>query len=154
MPKSGLSVRRIAITVWPDGHMFAGNVEVTVDRPGKGSFHEGSWPLSKVTAVGLGARRGAVRLHRCGACPGFFIGHYSARFCSDACAAVNHRNWVAAHRRPRTPSSAAQRQEALAAATCRVCGQPFKALRLSARFCSGRCRQKHHRLLLKASIVA
>lgn len=29
--------------------------------------------------------------------------------------------------------------------TCVVCGQPFKAKRKSAKFCSGKCRQRHNR---------
>ena len=88
---------------------------------------------------------GAVRLHRCEVCEGFFIAHYSARICSDACAKENRREWIEEHRRPRRPSKAAQRRAALAAARCQVCGAPFKALRLTARYCSNRCRQQHHR---------
>ncbi len=34
---------------------------------------------------------------------------------------------------------------ALAGAKCLICGEPFKTTRLSARFCSNRCRQRHHR---------
>jgi hypothetical protein len=93
MPRLGLSDRRNPVTVRPDGRMFAGKVEVTVSGP-CGS-HE--WRLSMATASALGAASpGVVRLHRCRICPAFFVGHYWARFCSDACAAVNHHGWVKA----------------------------------------------------------
>jgi hypothetical protein len=97
---------------------------------------------------------GSVRLHRCKICRGFFVAHYSAEFCSDACATVNHQAWVEAHRRPRSPSKAALRRAALAAlaaARCQFCGAPFKALRATAHFCSNRCRQKHYRGARKAT---
>jgi hypothetical protein len=198
MPKSGLSIRRIAVTMRQD-RTFAGNVEVTVDRPKDGRLHRtGPWPLSETTAVGLGVatrrtekllgfgkdgtvtcrckgdapplkctraeRQGrpcetvtfvlrkdeAVRLHRCKICHGFFIAHYSARICSDACTKANHQAWVEAHRRT-VAASEVQRRTALAATRCQVCGAPFKALRLSARFCSNRCRQSHHRAGRKAA---
>jgi hypothetical protein len=93
MPRLGLSDRRNPVTVLPDGRMFAGKVEVTVSGP-CGS-HE--WRLSMATASALGAASlGVVRLHRCRICRAFFVGHYSARFCSDTCAAVNHHRWVKA----------------------------------------------------------
>jgi hypothetical protein len=166
MPKSGLSVRWIAVTERPDGRLFAGNVEVTIGRRPKrwpeAHWHEvrrrGPWPLSEETALALGlAERstitsvyrfdGAVRLHRCKICRGMFIAHYSAGLCSEACIKANREAWREAHRRspPRPPSKATQRRAALASARCQVCGHPFAPKRLSARFCSNRCRQKHHR---------
>jgi hypothetical protein len=41
-----------------------------------------------------------IRLRRCQACRGFFVGHYSMRLCSDACIDANHRAWLDAHRPP------------------------------------------------------
>jgi hypothetical protein len=46
---------------------------------------------------------------------------------------------------PRPPSKAAQRRTALAATQCSICRSPFTPQRLSARFCSDACRQKHDR---------
>src|ERR1700760_1490970 len=182
MPKSGLSVRWIAVTERPDGRLFAGNVEVTIGRPKRwsealwdGVRRRGPWPLSEETALALGlAERsthrsccewgefsytsvyrsdGAVRLHRCKVCRGMFIAHYKAGLCSEACVRANREAWREAHRRPpRPPSKAAQRRDALASVQCQVCGQPFAPERLSAKFCSNRCRQKHHRGM-RATIV-
>jgi hypothetical protein len=87
-----------------------------------------------------------VRLHFCRLCNGPFIAHYSMKHCSETCARENQKAWHEARRLPpRPPSKAAQRRAALAGATCLVCGEPFKPARLSARFCSNGCRQKHHR---------
>jgi hypothetical protein len=86
-----------------------------------------------------------LRLHCCRICGADFIATYTAHLCSPTCVAANHRAWVEAHRIPPPPSKAANRRAALAAATCQICGEPLLAKRLSARFCSGRCRVKHHR---------
>jgi hypothetical protein len=168
MPKSGLSVRWIAVTERPDRRLFAGNVEVTIERPKRRSdadwreaWIRGPWPLSEETALALGlAERwtgtsytsvsrfdGAVRLHRCKVCCGTFIAHYTAGLCSEACIRANREAWREAHRRspPRPPSKATQRRAALASARCQVCGHPFAPKRQSAKFCSNRFRQKHHR---------
>jgi hypothetical protein len=157
MPASPIKGRWIAVVERSDGRMFTGNVEVTIDG-GKRPRLSGSWRLSEETALGLGlASRpigtwvvrsdAAARLHRCRICRGFFIAHHAMRLCSDTCAKVNRQAWVEAHRwPPPQPSKAAQRRNALASARCRVCGGPFQPMRLSARFCSNRCRQKHHRV--------
>jgi hypothetical protein len=129
----------------------------------------GPWPLSEETAMALGLAEisthrssrkwgeftytsvyrfdGAVRLHCCKVCRGMFIAHYKAGLCSEACIRANQETWREAHRRspPRPPSKATQRRAALASARCQFCGHPFAPDRLSARFCSNRCRQKHHR---------
>jgi hypothetical protein len=133
---------RIAVTTHPDGRLFVGNVELT-SAPGQVLGR--ALRLSPAILEGLGYDR-AIRLHRCKACGSLFLGHYVTRLCSDACTVANRRAWLDAHRPPpRLPSKAAQRRAALAAARCIVCDSPFTPTRLSARFCSNRCRQKHHR---------
>jgi hypothetical protein len=90
-----------------------------------------------------------IRLHGCRMCRGLYIGHYTTHLCSEACIAANAVAWREAHRYPaihRPPSKAAQRREALASARCQTCGEPFTPQRVSAKFCSNRCRQANHRI--------
>jgi hypothetical protein len=145
-----MSTDRIAVTTRADGRLFVGNVEVTVEVPRiLPPRRPGPLPLSDETREGLGRTwERALRFHSCRICHGPFIAHYSTHLCSDVCIAANRRAWLDAHRLPvpeRLPSKATQRRAALASAQCLVCGAPFPARRLSARFCSNRCRQQHHR---------
>jgi hypothetical protein len=128
--------------------LFAGDVAVTfwTDR-GAGHLTP---PLSNATLNGIGLPWGYhLRLRKCEFCGGLFIAHYSAGICGGACAKASRQAWRDAHRPPpslpRAPSKTAQRRAALAAATCQVCATPLEPKRLTARFCSGRCRQKHYR---------
>jgi hypothetical protein len=150
MPRSPLEGRRIVVEHRGDDCCFAGNVPVIL--PTRELWLQnlrGPWKLAKETAIGLGLDWGAdrsVRLHSCPVCRNLFIAYYSTHLCSEACVKASRKAWHEAHRRPPSPpSKAAQRRDALASARCEVCGDPFKPHRLSARFCSNRCRQKHHR---------
>jgi hypothetical protein len=147
---------RIAVTKRTDGRLFVGNVEVTVEVPRTlRRRRPGPLPLSYETLKGLGDPwERSLRLHCCRICRGPFIGHYTVHLCSDACIAANRQAWLDAHRLPalaRPASKAAQRRAALASARCSVCDRPFVPKRLSARFCSNRCRQQHHRDERKAA---
>jgi len=133
--------------------LFAGDVSIMfwADRTG---VHHQTPPLSSGTLNRLGHPHGYhLRLRQCTVCSSLFIAHYSAGICSAACAQGSREAWRAAHRPaprpPRPPSKAAQRRATLAAATCQVCGVALEPRRLTARFCSGRCRQKHYRQIVQ-----
>jgi hypothetical protein len=129
-----------------DGDFFAGDVRIARDATPR--WHRGHMTLAlkHETLRALGhAWAIDLRLHRCRICRADFIATYTAQLCSPTCVAANRRAWVEAHRLTPPPSKAASRRAALAATTCQACGERFLAKRLSARFCSGRCRVKHHR---------
>jgi hypothetical protein len=132
-----LSAPRISVTLRRGGRAFAYGSKI-IPKPGETG--RGPWRLSDETARSLGLASSA-RLHRCRVCRGLFIGHYSARLCSDVCAETNHRMWVEGRGWP--PKILTPEQGL--AVRCQVCGRAFPAQRLSARFCSNRCRQKHYR---------
>jgi endogenous inhibitor of DNA gyrase (YacG/DUF329 family) len=136
---------RIPVQRSADGYFARGNIPVTA---GNNRFHRYAiLPLSDETLKALGYEWcWDLRLRKCRICHGLFIAHYSAILCSEQCAQINQQAWHKAHRRPSSPpSKAAERRAAIAEATCQECGTPIQAKRLTARFCSGRCRQKHHR---------
>ncbi len=132
-----MPVLRISVTLRSDGRAFACGAEV-IPEPGR--TQRGSQRLSNETARSLGLANSA-RLHHCRVCRGLFIGHHSARLCSDACAETNYRMWVEARGWPPKALKPGKRL----AVRCQVCSRAFPAERLSARFCSNRCRQKHYR---------
>jgi hypothetical protein len=169
MSRSPLEGRRIAVEHRANGY-FVGNVPVILPSDDRWSRKpRGPWKLHEETAIGLGLAEQittsvtfgtitepitwvsrsdkAVRLHLCTICRSLFIAYYSTHQCSEACVRASRKAWHEAHRRPSSslPSKAAARRTALAEATCQACGTPIAAKRLTARFCSGRCRQKHHR---------
>jgi predicted nucleic acid-binding Zn ribbon protein len=142
------------------GSWFAGDVRVVIARPPPWRKRRTpEWPKSlnaeTKIALGLDEYCYTVRLHDCRVCGALFIAHYTAHLCSPACVAAARAQRARAAQAwreanfPRPPSKAAQRRAALAGAKCLVCGEPFKPARLSARFCSNRCRQKHHRRTAK-----
>jgi hypothetical protein len=99
------------------------------------SFH---WTW-KMLAMLRARERGAVFP---GVCP-CGVRLPSARFyyCSDCRRAKDRRRldeWTAALKEARA--------EIIAGLVCEVCGVPLQAHRTTARFCSARCRQRHHRL--------
>jgi hypothetical protein len=138
------SLARIRIPVEQrDGGFFAGDVRITIEALPRWHKSHLIPPLSHETRRALGHEWAVgLRLHCCRVCRADFIATYTAQLCSPACVAANHR---ARGKALRLPSKAASRRAALATATCQVCGEPFSAKRLSARFCSIRCRVKHHR---------
>jgi hypothetical protein len=138
-----LSASRIWVTLRSTGRAFAYGAEVV---PGSGKTGRGPWRLSNETARSLGLASSA-RLHHCRVCRGLFIGHYSARLCSDVCAETNYRRWVEGGGWPPKILETEQRL----AVRCQACDRAFPAQRLSARFCSNRCRQKHYRDVRNAS---
>jgi predicted nucleic acid-binding Zn ribbon protein len=153
---ASITGHRIKVTACADG-WFAGDVRVVTEKPWrprrKQPAPEWPKPLNTETKIALGLDEycNTVRLHDCRVCGALFIAHYTAHLCSPACVtAARAQRARAAHawreaNFPRPPSKAAHRRATLAGAKCLVCGEPFKPARLSARFCSNRCRQKHHR---------
>lgn len=151
--------RRIAVEVRPDG-LFVDDVRVITEAPFRKRRSE--WPktLSTETKVGLGLDEycWSVRLHDCRACHAPFIAHYAAHLCSPACVAAElakrraeESAYWAARRALMPIPKTVQRRAALAQATCDACGIPFQAKRLTARFCSDRCRRRRHREKLLAA---
>ena len=145
----------------PSG-LFAGEVRVATTPPRFPRQNRPDWPkeLSRETliALGLGEYCWTARLHDCRACGALFIAHYTAHLCSGcltterAKRTAAERAWREAYRAARPTPKAALRRAALARAVCEVCNVPLHAQRLTARFCSNRCRQQHHRTARKLSV--
>jgi hypothetical protein len=150
---------RIPVQHRADGYFTHSNVPITAEDIRHGiHWRCKTPPLSDETLKALGYEWcWNLRLRKCRICHGLFIAHYSTILCGDQCVQINQQLWREAHRQPPSsspPSKAAQRRMALAEATCQECGTPIQAKRLTARFCSGRCRQKHHRNTCQPSAQA
>ena len=134
------------IPVVRDGdRLLAGDVEVEVQPR---NLLGGGFRLTEATARALSLDRASrYRLRICRVCDDPFVCYSTRLFCSDECSAANRRAWLARHRPSEPPqlSKFAKRMMALANAKCATCGEPFTPKRLAAKFCSGRCRQEHHR---------
>jgi hypothetical protein len=150
---------RIPVQHHANRYLARGDVPVTAEDIRHGiHWRCKTPPLSSETLKALGYEWcWDLRLRKCRICHGPFIAHYSTILCSDQCTQINQQMWREAHRRPPSsspPSKAATRRTALAEAICQGCGTPIQAKRLTARFCSGRCRQKHHRNASAAPAMA
>lgn len=144
----------------PNG-IFVGNVLIQVAasqrRYGRKIPPTGQSLMTEDTLLALGFEKWSLqfrraRLHFCSQCQAPYIGHCSTRLCSDECVQSNRAAWFEAHRQPkiqRPPSRAEQRRAKLAKARCLCCDASIQPTRLTAQFCSGACRQKHHRRTLK-----
>jgi hypothetical protein len=91
-----------------------------------------------------------LRLHSCRLCRAPFIAHYAAHFCSEACVDQQRQAWFESYRLPRRPRQLSKIERyrmlyarRLAQLRCQHCKQPLQAQRLTARFCSKRCRRQH-----------
>jgi hypothetical protein len=130
-PVPCISQRRIAVEE-RDGRVHVGAVPVYwCDHIGH---------LEEDCAGALGLCNHA-RLHRCTVCQARFIGHWSARACSDACQRRLAARALAKHRTKRREWRKEPRREF----RCEHCGACSNAFRSTRRYCSPSCRQQAYR---------
>jgi hypothetical protein len=137
-----------------DGGLWCNGVRVTArDAQGR---------LSMETAVGLGlvlpdpwevVPSSHHRVRRCSRCGRYFIGHFAAGVCSEACREARRREQAKA-KTARVSERRKKRREANwrgEERECEGCGGPLPPGKRKRWYCSPRCRQRGRRRGLKCS---